>query len=264
MEFRQLKPQKVSKLSSFLMIIEALVYQDIKSESGNIAGGLFYKFLRPIVLTLLIAVVVGAFRGNYDLEYSIQILFLNFLVFFFMMEQISGTEKLTTQKNLLNLPKVSIFKLLLARSLSSITIFMPQMFFSFLVYYFMLAQFNYIQFFEIYVFAWAISLGYFLIVSLILFDNNFLIQLHQLFSRSLLFLSAVFYPLEIVPENLHIYFLINPLVGIMETTRDFAGYQGDTFYNTIYLLSVLCILFIAFPIIYFVRIRLFFYGKRKP
>ena len=41
MEFRQLKPQKVSKLSSFLMIIEALVYQDIKSESGNIAGGLF-------------------------------------------------------------------------------------------------------------------------------------------------------------------------------------------------------------------------------
>ena len=128
----------------------------------------------------------------------------------------------------------------------------------------MLAQFNYIQFFEIYVFAWAISLGYFLIVSLILFDNNFLIQLHQLFSRSLLFLSAVFYPLEIVPENLHIYFLMNPLVGIMETTRDFAGYQGDTFYSTIYLLSVLCILFIAFPIIYFVRIRLFFYGKRKP
>ena len=68
MEFKQQKPQEVSKLSSFLMIIEALVYQEIKSESGNIAGGLLYKFLRPIILTLLIAVVVGAFRGTYDLE----------------------------------------------------------------------------------------------------------------------------------------------------------------------------------------------------
>ena len=263
MEFKQQKPQEVSRLSSFLMIIEALVYQEIKSESGNIAGGLLYKFLRPIILTLLIAVVVGAFRGTYDLEYSIQILFLNFLVFFFIMEQISGTEKLTTQKNLLNLPKVSIFKLLLARSLSSITIFMPQMFFSFLVYYFLLDQFNYVMFFEIYVFAWAIGLGYFLIVSLILFDNNLLIQLHQLFSRSLLFLSAVFYPLEILPENFHIYFLVNPLVGIMEITRDFSGYQGDTFYNTSYLITVLCVLFVVFPIIYYLRIRIFFYGKRK-
>ncbi len=263
MEFKQLQPIKVSKLDSFFMIIKALVYQDIKSESGNIAGGLLYKFLRPIILTLLIAIVVGTFRGNFDLEYSIQILFLNFLVFFFMMEQIAGSDKLTTQKNLLNLPKVSIFKLLLARSLSSITIFMPQMFFSFLVYYFLLDQFDYIMFFEIYVFAWAISLGYFLIVSILLFDNNFLIQVHQLFSRSLLFLSAVFYPLEIVPENLHVYFLINPLVGIMEITRDFSGYQGDTFYSINYLLLVLCFLFVVFPIIYFLKIRIFFYGKRK-
>ena len=263
MNFQQSKPKRVKPIQSLWQIITALVYQDIKTSSGNFTGSLLYKFIRPIIFTLLIAFILRAFRGGYTIEESIRFLFINFLIFFFLLEQISRSTTLTSKIDLLNLPKVSFLSILLSQSIGSIAIFFPQFCFGVFLYFVFMDEvqiFNYIQLFF---FSWAVGVVYYVNMSLILFNNNGLIQLHDFLQRSLVFLSAIFYSIEIIPEAYRSFFLLNPIAHLMEYIRHINGWPSQSFFSLEYIIGFIVVGIVIFPIFYFFRIHLIFYGKLK-
>lgn len=263
MEFKQSKPKKTDKLESFWNILQALVYQEIKTSSDNFTGGLVYKFLKPVIFTLLISLMIKTFSPNYTLVEGVRFLFLNFLVFFFIQEQITISSGLGVRRNLLNLPKVNFFSLLISQSVTSIANFFPQMIFALFLYVAISPSFNVLNFLEIFLFSWALGATYYINASLIMLNNDPLIQVHDFLTRSLIFISAIFYSPEIIPEEFRGYFMLNPIVHMMEAIRHLNGFPAETYFSINYVVQVIVFGLVLFPIIYFLRIHLLHYGKFK-
>ena len=114
-----------------------------------------------------------------------------------------------------------------------------------------------------YFFSWAVGVVYYVSMSLILFNNNGLIQLHDFLQRSLVFLSAIFYSIEIIPEAYRSFFLLNPIAHLMEYIRHINGWPSQSFFSLEYIIGFIVVGIVIFPIFYFFRIHLIFYGKLK-
>ena len=79
----------------------------------------------------------------------------------------------------------------------------------------------------------------------------------------LIFISAIFYSPEIIPEEFRGYFMLNPIVHMMEAIRHLNGFPAETYFSINYVVQVIIFGLVLFPIIYFLRIHLLHYGKFK-
>ena len=214
MEFNRQKPRKTTGLNNILNASRALIYENLRGSQANLTGGIFYKLLKPVIFTLLVAVVIRGLRTGFTISDSIQYLYFNFTLFFFMLDLVSSSELLSRKDNLINLPKVNYFTLLMSEILGSLVLLVPQVFFSLFIFWVFNFNVDYLAVITAILYAYFIGITYYLIASLILFKNNVLIQIHQLFSRALLFISCVFFPLSAVPDEYRYIFLINPFVHV--------------------------------------------------
>lgn len=261
--FQQLKPKLFPAGLKLQNAIIALVYQDLKSESGSFTGGFIYKLLRPIFFTLFLTIAIKSFRTGFAFEEGIQYLFLNFLLFFFFLEQAVKANKLTNQNNLVNIPNITHAKILLAQTISSLVLFLPQLLIAFLMYYYMLDKFDYLKFLTLFTFTWLLGSVYVFHFSLFIFNNNALISFHEFFTRTFLFISAVFYHVALLSDSAKIFILLNPLVHIMEISREFVGFPDQSIYSTSFLISTIFVGVVLIPVHYNIRINYFYFKRIK-
>lgn len=261
MDFKQTVPKRVSQIDSIWMILKALVYLNIKFDSGTFTGGLLWKFARPIIFSILFSYFVSLLMGGGKVVESFKTSYLCFTFFFYILDQIGSSATLASKDNLLNLPRVNHFTLILSQQLSGLVLLVPQALIALIIYFFILDTIKIYVFMEAFISTWLLSLAIYIIVSLLLYENAFITQLYQLFTRSLIFISAILFPLESLPDPLRTYFLINPIVHVMEICREFSGYAGEIIYSQFYLYGYILLSIIAFPLLYFIRINLIFYGR---
>lgn len=259
MEFGRQKPKKRSGFNNLINASRALIYENLRGSQANLTGGIIYKLIKPVLFTLLVAIIIRGVRRGLSVEDSIQYLYFNFTLFFFMLDLINSSEMLSKKSNLINLPKVNYFTLLFSEVLGNLVILVPQVFFSFFIFWYFSFDLNYFSVILAILYAYFVGVVYYLIVSLILFRNNVLVQLHQLFSRALLFISCVFFPLSAIPEDYRLFFLLNPFVHVMEFARFAMEYPTELFYSLTVMNSLIFYGILLFFIIYHIRINYFHY-----
>lgn len=252
-KFTLLKPIESTHLEKFSRIIVSLTYENFLSESGKLSGGLFYKILRPIIFTVLITIFIQILRFKGDLSNFVAFYF-GFMFFFYILDLVSRSSFLNAKESILNLPQVSHFSIILAELCASLIYFIPQILIGISFIEVFQIKVNYFDVIKLAACSVAVGGIYFINMSLILYRNNVLVQFHDFFARALLFVSAVFYPLNFIPESYHFFFFFNPIVHLMEATRSIFEIYNPYFFSWPYIYGFILIGGIIFPSLYLAKI----------
>lgn len=252
--FKLYKPKDSNKLKNLFRSVVALTYESFLSDSGKLSGGIFYKILRPIIFALIIATAFTLLRiQNFLLETFLSF-YIIFSIFFIFLEFATRSAFLNGKLNLLNLPRVNQFTLILSEILAMVFISLSQILLGLTVAILFLPEIDLFLLASGFILSILLGIAYFMIFSLLLYKNHTFVQIHDFFCRGLLFISAVFYPLSIIPNSLHFIFLWNPAVHLMEYSRNVINSGGPHFFDMNYLIMFIITLIFFFPALYLIKI----------
>jgi len=217
--YKRITPKIENKFHSFLRSVNALIIQSYLDQEGRLSYGYFFTILRPLLITLLISLVLRAFSNDINLADAIKIFLFPAGLFFLIREMIAKSTYADNRRFVLYLPNVNFFSLTFANCISIILIYSPIFFVCIGLSLYFEYSFNYLIYFELILLGFFLGMAYQFLAALIIFENKFLITVHSYVPISLLFLSCVFFPLESVPKDYHFFFLLNPMVHILEEVR---------------------------------------------
>jgi len=240
----------ISKKNSFFKTIEEITIlffllinpgRSFLGKKLNFNWGIIWDIISPLFLVAgwSILMELGIRGKNFDLSY-----FAFILVFWF------GFSQSVTKLININIPKplqvkkgLNILNIMIANFLSSVI----QIFFRMLITLFFLHSLSFnISLFTIFYAFFLISLfsfSYGIIFSYFFRNNLFLRDAHNLFLQFLFLSSSVIIPVSILPEQIRMFLLYNPLVHLFEWMKiSTSGIYLDYIYLEYFLIFLLVIL----------------------
>lgn len=246
-DYRRIRINTHNKIDSFFRSINAQIIMSYLDQEGRLTYGFFFAMLRPLLITILVSMVLRAFRGNVTIEEAVQMYLFPASIFFLIRELIGSSTHLDNRKNFLYLPNVNYFSMVLSNCLSKLFIYSPIFFVCIGAASYLDFSYSIFKFMEIILVGFVLGCLYQYIASLIIFESRIFITFHSYVPLSLLFLSCVFFPLSTIPIDYQKYFLYNPIVHLVENVRFiFSGEiePGISFsyvYSFIFWLSIIII-----------------------
>lgn len=255
LNYKRIKPNLSNKFSSFLRSINALIIQTYLDQEGRLTFGYFFTILRPLLITLLVSLVLRAFSNGLSLEDAVQLFLFPAAIFFLIRELIGTSTYLDNRKIILYLPNVNYFSLVLANCISTLLIYSPIFLLCLGISSYQNYDFDLVRYLELVLIGALLGLAYQLLVSIIIFENKFLITLHSYVPISLLFLSCVFFPLDSLPKEIQYYFLFNPMVHILEEVRTLFTFNRVDGVSLNYVFKFIGSIFIMILPVYFFKVQ---------
>ncbi len=241
--------QSSYKTAVFTMarVIHALMLRETKTRYGRLQLGYLWAFMEPVLIVGVLGLIFTYTRMGSTMGLPlIQFLMTGFITFMLFRDVLTQT-MLAVRPNLqlLYFPQVQIFDLGAARALLELCTFM--IVFSILL---LLLAFTEIEVVIIkdplgmltailMIVVYAYGIGTALGALIPLFPSlQFLVQ--AVYLRPMFFLSGVFFTIDMLPESVRPYALLNPMLQLIELLRAayFPGYES-THVSYPYLISVI-------------------------
>lgn len=201
------------KLRSYQFLFEELVKRDFKKKYKRTVLGVAWSVLSPLLMLLVMKLVFTHFFGKSIPHYTIY-LFCGNLIFSYFgeatkegMNSLMGNAKIFTKANV---PK---YLFLLSKNVQTFLNFLIT-----LVVFFIFCAFDHI------VFTWRFllllypacllllfNIGVGLVLSALFVFFRDIQYLWSVFTRLLMYMSAIFYSIETYPEHVQNLFLLNPI-----------------------------------------------------
>ncbi len=204
---------RIETLKKYQFLFTELVKRDFKKKYKRTVLGMLWSILSPLLQLIVMAVVFTKFFGR-GTEHYIIYLFSGNLVFSFFKESTNGgMHSLMSNANIIkkiNLPK---YLFLLSKEVSSCINFGLT-----LIIYFLFVAIDGIPFsFRFLMLLYPIlcllifniGVGFILSALFVIFKD--IKYLYDIFTQLLMYLSAIFYTVDIYPENLQKLFYGNPV-----------------------------------------------------
>ena len=228
-------------------VIHALMLRETKTRYGRLQLGYLWAFMEPVLIVGVLGLIFTYTRMGSTMGLPlIQFLMTGFITFMLFRDVLTQT-MLAVRPNLqlLYFPQVQIFDLGAARALLELCTFM--IVFSILL---LLLAFTEIEVVIIkdplgmltailMIVVYAYGIGTALGALIPLFPSlQFLVQ--AVYLRPMFFLSGVFFTIDMLPESVRPYALLNPMLQLIELLRAayFPGYES-THVSYPYLISVI-------------------------
>lgn len=202
-----------AKLKKNQFLFEELVKRDFKKKYKRTFLGMLWSILSPLLQLIVMAVVFTKFFGRNTEHYIIYLFSGNLIFSFFKESTTGGMHSLMSNANIIkkiNLPK---YMFLLSKEVSSCINFSLT-----LVIYFIFVAIDGIPFsfkFIMLVYPVAcllvfnIGVGFILSALFVIFKDTQ--YLYDIFTQLLMYLSAIFYTVNIYPEKIQKLFYCNPI-----------------------------------------------------
>lgn len=218
----RLKPRGGAQV--MLVAIRALFLRELQTRFGQYRLGYLWILLEPLLTIGVLMVLFGAIMQRTLPNIPFVVFLLNGMVPFFMFR--SGVSKslgaAQSNKGLFSYRPVKPIDALIARNLL-------ELFLSFSTYIFFSAVFLWIGY-EISFDQIPILMAYWLLLFILMFSLSLIFMVLGDFSSemnkfasvlffTLYFLSAIIYPIQIIPSQYREYLLYNPLIHIFEPMR---------------------------------------------
>lgn len=205
---------------TFLALILASIYRassqnfDLQSKSLNISFGILWNLFKPMIIILGISFIfsVGLRGSGLRIEY----LFFNLLFWFFFVNVVNTTVSLKIEKSYLHIQSINIFNFFFSHIFKLFIQWFILLLLSLLTFFILNLEIPTIRILNSFVGIAFIAQIYACIVSSILHDRDFLIELHQFFIQGLFFISATIIPISVIPEEIRNILLYIPLVHLQE------------------------------------------------
>ncbi len=228
-------------------VIHALILRETKTRYGRLQLGYLWAFMEPVLIITVLGLVFTYMRMGSSMGLPlIQFLITGYVPFMLFRDVLSQT-MLAVRPNLqlLYFPQVQIFDLGTARALLELITFL--IVFTIMI---LLVAFTEIELvaiedplgmltaiFMIVIYAYGIGTALGALIPL--FPSlQFLVQ--AVYLRPMFFLSGVFFTIDMIPEAVRPYALLNPMLQLIEMMRAayFPGYES-THVSYPYLISVI-------------------------
>ncbi|MES2997119.1 MAG: ABC transporter permease [Verrucomicrobiota bacterium] len=245
---------------TFLLVLRALMLRQMATRFGAYKLGFFWMIFEPLVSVIVVGIVIGGIAGRTvpEIPYPFFLL-LGFLMLKLVSGPMStGVGVITANRGLLVYSSVRPLDVFIARFLFDLfTTLLAFVIFciagmwmgievSLQNLHIVLASF---------VIIWFVGCGVGLILGLAVLRFNDLDKLVPVLNRPLVFVSAVLFPLDTLPESIQKILLYNPLVHTIEISRtalfpNYVEHGANLAYP-----SVVAVILLAIGLAYYHRCR---------
>jgi ABC-type polysaccharide/polyol phosphate export permease len=241
--------------SKYRFLLIELVKRDIKVKYRNSILGIFWSFLNPLLMMVVMTIIFSTLFGGTITNFPVYYL-TGILVFSLYSQGSSGAmTSITGNAQMLNKVYIPKYMYSLSRVLSNLVTF----FFSIIILVLIMIATN--APFSIYILYSFIPVVLVVIITigagLLLATLNVFFRdiqhLYKVFTTLLMYGSAIFYPVTIVPEQFQIFFTLNPIFAIITLFRD-SFYSGTPYdFFTVMYASTFSILLLIIGMVMFYK-----------
>lgn len=211
----------INKLKKHQFLFEELVKRDFKQKYKRTVLGMGWSILAPLLTLLVMKLVFGHFFGRSIAHYTIY-LFCGNLLFSYFKEATSGSmNSLVSNANIFTKINVPKYLFLLSKSVSSLINFGLTLciFFVFVLVdgISVNSQFLMLLFPVCCLVVFNVGVGLVLSALFVFFRD--ISYLYNIFTMLLMYMSAIFYQITIVPAKYRVLFYLNPVYCYIEYFR---------------------------------------------
>ena len=211
-----------------IFLLEEIVKKNFSSKYKDSALGVFWTILSPLLMMALFTIIFSTiFGGNID-NYAVYFLTGWCLFQFFNSSISSSMNALKGNKSILQRTPAPKYIFVLGGILSEFLNYLIMLILLVIIMFITHATFHFpIMFFSIIpiisLFIMIVGLGLMLSIACVYYTD--IRHLWSVIALMLMYASAIFYPIDIIPEPFKGYMLLNPLYWVIDHFRCFI-YQG--------------------------------------
>ncbi|MGB9979577.1 ABC transporter permease [Methanobacterium sp.] len=241
--------------SKYRYLLSELVKRDIKIKYRRSVLGIFWSFLNPLLMMVVLTVIFSTFFGSNIVNYPVYLL-TGKLVFDFYAQG-SKAAMLSIRKNASIIKKVYVPKYMysLGVILSNFVTFGLSLIVLFGVMLVTNASFTIYILYAILpiLLLLMLTIGAGLLLATVTVFFRDIEHLYGVFVTMLMYGSAIFYPIDIVPESYRFLFELNPVYAIISLCRDSFVYGKIFDLNTLLYVSVVSAVVFVLGILLFYK-----------
>ncbi len=238
----------LERLKKNQFLFEELTKRDFKKKYKRTVLGMGWSILAPLLTLLVLNFVFGHFFGRRMPHYIIYLFCGNLLFSYFRESTTGGMNSLVSNAGIFTKVNVPKYIFLLSKNVSALINFGLSLCIFFIFVFF--DNINFGMHFIMLLFPIAclvvFNIGIGLIVSALFVFYKDVSYLYDIFTMLLMYLSAIFYTTDILPEKYQMVFLLNPVYTYIKYFRDIvlqAEIPSPAFHGLclFYALAALCI-----------------------
>lgn len=203
----------IAKLKTYQFLFEELVKRDFKKRYNRTVLGIVWSVLSPLLMLSVVAVIFGNFFGR-SIEHYVIYLFSGQIIFNYFTEATNeGMLALVNNSSIFSKVNVPKYLFLFSKNISAIINFLIILF----IYFFFvtLEGINFTWQFVLLIYPIicliTINVGIGLILSALYIFFRDIQYLYRIFTQVVMYGSAIFYSIDILPQHLQMLFYCNPV-----------------------------------------------------
>ena len=211
-----------------IFLLDEVVKKNFSSKYKDSVLGILWSVLKPLLMMILLTIIFSTIFGRNIDNYPVYFLCGRCVFDFFNGAVNASMRSIKSNKNILQKTAAPKYIFILGSILSeflnfiiSVIILFVVMLFTNAPFYLLVMPFSVIPILSILIMVTGLGL----MLSIICVYYSDIQHLWGVISLALMYASAIFYPMEIVPEPYRHYMMLNPLYWIIDQFRCFI-YQG--------------------------------------
>lgn len=203
----------IYNLEKYQFLFEELVKRDFKSKYKQTVLGIFWSILSPLLMLSVMAVIFGNFFGR-SIEHYVIYLFSGQVIFNYFTEATNeGMLALVSNSSIFTKINVPKYLFLFSKNVSALINFgiILVIYLCFIAADGVIFTFNFLLLIYPIICLVFINLGMGLILSALYIFFRDIQYLYSLFTRVIMYGSAIFYSIDILPQHLQALFYCNPI-----------------------------------------------------
>ena len=203
----------IAKLKAYQFLFEELVKRDFKKRYNRTVLGIVWSVLSPLLMLSVMAVIFGNFFGR-SIEHYVIYLFSGQVIFNYFTEATNeGMLALISNSSIFTKINVPKYLFLFSKNVSALINFLIIL----LIYFFfvLLEGISFTWEFVLLIYPVIcliiINVGIGLILSALYIFFRDIQYLYRIFTQVVMYGSAIFYSIDILPQHLQVLFYCNPI-----------------------------------------------------
>ncbi len=203
----------IAKLKTYQFLFEELVKRDFKKRYNRTVLGIVWSVLSPLLMLSVMAVIFGNFFGR-SIEHYVIYLFSGQIIFNYFTEATNeGMLALVSNSSIFTKINVPKYLFLFSKNVSAIINFIIILF---IYFFFVLLEgisltWEFVLLIYPIVCLIIINVGIGLILSALYIFFRDIQYLYRIFTQIVMYGSAIFYSIDILPQHLQMLFYCNPV-----------------------------------------------------
>ncbi len=211
----------IHNLKKHQFLFEELVKRDFKQKYKRTVLGMGWSILSPLLMLLVMYLVFGHFFGR-RIPHYITYLFCGNLLFSYFTEATAGSmNSIVSNAGIFTKINVPKYLFLLSKNVSSVINFGLTLciFFVFVIVDGIALQWKFFMLIFPICCLVLFNIGFGLVLSALFVFYRDINYLYNIFTRLLMYMSAIFYQITIVPAKFRFFFYLNPIYCYIEYFR---------------------------------------------